>query len=254
VSPEQSPHRILVIANETVAGRALIETVEAHAEGKATKVVVVCPVNTSKHGNVIYEESVQESAQNRLELTLRELREAGIEAEGELGDADPYSAAMDAVEHDRFDEIIVSTHPETRSGWLRRDLIDRIRDDSGLPVEHVVVDLESEGGGTKCVLVVASQTVGGQSLLETLERLHEADLEAVGQTADPDPLTAVRNALASYSIDEIVISTFPEARSGWLRRDLVGRVRSVSDKPVEHVVVDEESGETADTADAQASA
>ena len=72
-----------------------------------------------------------------------------------------------------------------------------------------------------------------------LNRLHEEGWEAVGQLMDPDPYTAVQNALQYYPIDEIVISTLPEQTSGWLRGDLIGRVRSHSDKPVEHVVVTE---------------
>jgi hypothetical protein len=77
-------------------------------------------------------------------------------------------------------------------------------------------------------------------LAHTLERLQQEGLEAVGQVMDPDPYTAIQNALDYYTVDEIVISTFPETRSGWLRSDLVGRVRAATSKPVEHVVVTEE--------------
>ena len=45
-----------------------------------------------------------------------------------------------------------------------------------------------------------------------------------------------QNALDFYGIDEIVISTFPETRSGWLRGDLLDRVRTGTSKPVHHVV------------------
>ncbi len=76
-------------------------------------------------------------------MTVAQLREAGIEADGEVMDPDPYSAIMDAVgEHD-YDEIIVSTHPDTRSGWLRQDLITRVEQATRRPVEHVVVDLDA---------------------------------------------------------------------------------------------------------------
>ena len=47
---------------------------------------------------------------------------------------------MEAVEDDRTDEIIVSTFPGERSGWLRRDLVGRLRSQTGLPVQHVVVE------------------------------------------------------------------------------------------------------------------
>jgi hypothetical protein len=280
------PHRIVVVANETVGGRALIEKVKeraekAHAEGKPFHVTVVCPQNQPKSGYVIYDESVRTAAENRLETTLAQLREVGIDADGEVMDPDPYAATMDAVGHYGADEIIISTHPETRSGWLRRDLVDRVRDATGVPVEHVVVDLDADRAHRVRTLVVANQTVGGEPLhgllrgkakesphsfvvicpqgagaagdaherlAHELERLHDEGFEAVGQVMDPDPFTAVQNALQFYAIDEIVISTFPATRSGWLRNDLVERIKGSTSKPVEHVVVSQAEAEEGATA------
>jgi hypothetical protein len=265
------PERLLVVANETVAGRSLIDAVKAHAAERPVSVRVVCPQNRPRHGLVVHDAAVREAAANRLSLTLAQLREAGIEATGEVMDPDPYSAAMDALAEWRADCIIVSTHPHTRSGWLRRSLVDRLRDDSSLPVEHVVVDLEAEREEVFHTLVVANQTVGGEELHDlltrkaqeephifivvsplsgddpdeaprrlaaTLERLKREGLEAVGQVGDPDPYTAIQNALQYYRVDEIVISTLPETRSGWLRTDLIERVRASTDRPVEHVVAE----------------
>ena len=267
-----APERLLVVANETVGGRALIDAVRGHAERGPVAVTVICPQNRPRHGSVIYDDAVRSAAENRLETTLAQLREIGIEARGEVMDPDPYSAVMDALAEFGADRIIISTHPETRSGWLRRDLIDRVRDATNLPVEHVVVDLQPADDDVTQTLVVANRTVGGESLVErlkqkaeeaphrfvvispyggegqdsaaarlaeTLRVLEEAGLEATGQVMDPDPFTAVQNALQFYPIDEIVISTFPEERSGWLRGDLVDRVRTATAKPVEHVVVEE---------------
>jgi hypothetical protein len=270
------PHRIVVVANETVGGRALIDAVkkhaeEAHSRGEPFSVTVVCPQNQPKKGYVIYEESVRSAAENRLATTLAQLREVGIQAEGQIMDPDPFSATMDAIGAYGADQVIISTHPDTRSGWLRRDLVDRVRDASGLPVEHVVVDLDADRADTLHTLVVANQTVGGkpligllkgkaaehrrsfivicpqgesgehgdaaQRLAHTLDMLHEEGLEAIGQVMDPDPFTAVQNALQFYSVDEIVISTFPATRSGWLRSDLIERIQASTSRPVEHVVV-----------------
>ena len=86
---------------------------------------MICPQNQPKHGYVIYDEHVRDAAENRLEMTLALLREAGIEADGEVMDPDPYAAVMDALGEQDYDEIIISTHPETRSGWLRQGLVDR---------------------------------------------------------------------------------------------------------------------------------
>ncbi len=265
--------RILVVANETAAGRPLIDAVKSAAEGAEAYVHVICPQNQPKHGYVIYEDMVREAAENRVKMTIALLREAGIEADGEVMDPDPYAAVMDALGDQDYDEIIVSTHPETRSGWLREGLVDRLRRAARRPVEHVVVDLDSERDDVKRTLVVANQTMGDTSLLEalrrkaaeeprrfiviapqsagngdggdddaperlahTLKELQDAGFDAIGQVVHPDPYTAIQNALQFYAPDDIVISTFPETRSGWLRGDLIGRVKASTGKPVEHVV------------------
>jgi hypothetical protein len=56
---------------------------------------------------------------------------------------------------------------------------------------------------------------------------------------DPDPYTAVMNAVQFFRVDDIVISTLPTTRSGWMRADLVERVRRATNKPVEHVEASE---------------
>jgi hypothetical protein len=262
--------RILVVANETVAGKPLIDAVKARADGDELDVHVICPQNQPKHGYVIYDSMVREAAENRLRMTLALLREAGIEAQGEVMDPDPFVAIMDALGERDYDEIVISTHPETRSGWLREGLVDRVRRAARRPVEHVVVDLDAERDDIKRTLVVANQTVASDELLELLRRkaeeeprrfivicpqsgeedgagaaerlahtlkgLEAAGLDAIGQVVHPDPYTAIQNALQFYAPDDIVISTFPETRSGWLRGDLIGRVEASTGKPVEHVV------------------
>src|ERR687897_967586 len=270
--------RILVVANETVAGKPLIDAVSRRAGGDSVQVHVISPQNQPKHGYVIYDEHVREAAQNRLEMTLALLREAGLEADGEVVDPDPYSAVMDAVGEQEYDEIIISTHPETRSGWLRQGLVDRVQRAARRPVEHVVVDLDAERSDVKRTLVVANQTVASRPLLDalrrkaedaprrfiviapqadsagngdgdggddpherlatTLKELSDAGLEAIGQVEHHDPYTAIQNALQFYAPDDIVISTLPETRSGWLRSDLVNRVQASTGKPVDHVVAE----------------
>src|SRR5215213_5111209 len=271
--------RILVVANETVAGQPLIDAVRERAAGEPVHVHVICPQNQPRHGYVIYESMVRDAAENRLQMTIALLREAGIEAKGEVMDPDPYAAVMDALGEADYDEIIISTHPETRSGWLREGLVDRVRRAARRPVEHVVVDLDAERDDVKRTLVVANQTVASPELLDLLKRkaaeqprrfivicpqsgsgngdgsgdvdaaerlahtlkaLEDAGLEAVGQVEHRDPYTAIQNALQFYAPDDIVISTFPETRSGWLRTDLIGRVQTSTGKPVEHVVTEEE--------------
>lgn len=272
------PRKILVVANETVTGQPLIDAVKRRADSGPIAVHVICPQNQPRHGYVIYDDTIRGAAENRLAMTLAQLREVGIEATGDVEDPDPYSAIMDAVGVRDYDEIVISTHPDTRSGWLRQDLIVRVEQATRRPVEHVVVDLgphdPDEGIRT---LVVANQTVGGQALIDqlkalaaegphrfivvcpqggageddahrrlahTLKRLADEGLEAIGQVTHPDPYTAIQQALHFYGVDEIVISTFPATRSGWLRSDLIGRVKASTDKLVHHVVATEALAET----------
>jgi hypothetical protein len=269
------PKRILVVANETVVGKPLIEAVQKRADEGPIKVHVISPQNAPKAGYVVYDDMTRDAAENRVKMAVAQLQEIGVEADGEVMDPDPYAATMDALGEETYDEIIISTHPETRSGWLRQGLVDRVARAAGRPVEHIVVELDPERDDVKRTLVVANQTVGGQPLLDllkkkaeddgprqfivispqgeeaegsedaahrladTLKELEEAGLDAIGQVVHPDPYTAVQNALQYYAPDDIVISTFPETRSGWLRGDLIGRVEAASGKPVEHVVVDQ---------------
>ena len=267
---------ILVVANETLGGRELLDAVRERA-GEDTRFVLVVPQNRPRAGLVIYDDSVHDAAQVRIDLALEVMRDMGIRAIGEVGDPDPYTATIDAVREYRPAEIIISTYPETRSGWLRRDLIERVGEATALPVTHIVADIDSQGLPFHVTLAVANRTAAGDELLEALrdkanafsepgrrqlfivvvpqegghgqaarrartrlklvlDRLRVRGLYAAGMIGDPDPYTAIMNALQYFRVDDIVISTFPETKSGWLRTDLIERVRRSSDKPVEHVV------------------
>jgi hypothetical protein len=271
---------VLVIANETVAGRTLAETLERRASEGECRVSVVCPVNAPREGYVVYEDTRRAAARRRLDKTLAQLLERGIAADGFVVDADPVDAVRDALRQlePPVDEIVVSTHPEQKSGWLRRNVVDRIRKAAGdRPVEHVVVDLEREGGEAN-VLVIANETVLGEVLLDriraraarspasfmiicpqsdlqmsghpeaerrlrrALASLRGAGIDAHGQIAHPDPYTAALHAVQDERVDEIIVSTFPgKVRSSWLRKDLVSRLGEATKLPVEHVEVEPEA-------------
>jgi hypothetical protein len=265
---------VLVVANRTLGGAKLYERVRELA-APDTRFRLVVPQSKPTAGLVIYDEAVRESAQVRVDLAMSLLASEGIQASGELGDPDPFMASMDAIAERRPDKIIVSTHPASQSGWLRRDLIERIHNASGLPVEHIVTDLEHEGLPFAVTLVVANKTSSGEELLEhlrakaaseerhlfiavvpqqdgsgtaprearirlaaMLDRLHAAGLLSAGMIGDPDPYTAVMNALELFKVDDVVISTLPGERSGWMRAHLIERVRGATPAQVEHVEVD----------------
>jgi hypothetical protein len=138
--------RILVIANETVGGGPLRRQIEERSSGYETSVLVVSPaLNSPLRHWASDEDPAREAARQRLEASLQRLRENGIEADGEVGDADPLQAIEDAVRTFGPDEIIISTHPEGRSHWLERGVVTGARERFAVPITHVVVDLEAEG-------------------------------------------------------------------------------------------------------------
>jgi len=262
---------VLVIANETAASQTLLEKLEAVAREQGTLVTVIAPVNQPSEGYVVYQDTRRASAGRRLDQTLKILREAQIRANGMVVETDPVAAVRDALAQlePPVTEVIVSTHPEERSGWLRRNVVERIRKCAGnLPVEHVVAARANADDETN-VLVIANQTLVSAPLVERIRaraqkgtasflviapQSHEdseeserrlrrlvselrADgIDAHGQVAHPDPHTAAMQAIHDERVDEIIVSTFTGEKSGWLRRDLVGRLRSDTGVPVEHVV------------------
>jgi hypothetical protein len=264
---------ILVLANETIGGKNLLDTVLRRREetGGDLRFHVVVPQTRPRHGNVIYDDAVRQGAQVRVDLALAFMRDNGIEGTGEVGDADPYNAAMDAIAERHIDEIIVSTLPAAASGWMRRDLPERLHEGSGLPVEHIVVDLGNEGLPFGVTLVLANLTAASPELIEHLQALadegprrfiavvpqeskeghaaaaakarlddligslRDQGIVAAGMIGDPDPYTAAMNALQYFRISEVVISTLPEDTSKWVADKLVERVASAANVPVEHI-------------------
>jgi len=138
-------YRVLVIANETVGGRALRAMVRERTEGRPSDVLVVCPALNSplKHW-VSDEDKARAAARKRLATSLSCLREEGVHARGEVGDSDPVQAIEDALRTFGPDEVIISTHPEGRSNWLERGVVTGARERFAVPITHVVVDLEAE--------------------------------------------------------------------------------------------------------------
>jgi hypothetical protein len=137
--------RILVIANETVGGRTLLSEIRGRAQAAPTKVFVVSPaLNTPIKHWMNEEESARAAAQVRLDNSLAAIRGAGLDASGEIGDDDPLQAIEDALRTFAPDELIISTHPEGRSNWLERGIVEHARERFALPVTHVIVDLAAE--------------------------------------------------------------------------------------------------------------
>jgi hypothetical protein len=270
---ENGTHLILVVANETVVSHALVQLLEQKATDGPVRVVVVAPVNQPRQGYVVYYDTRRAAARRRLDRTLDLLRKADVPATGVVVEADPVAALQDAIHQLEPDEIVVSTHPQRQSGWLRRNAVDQMHRVAGsIPFQHVVVDLAAEHAEAN-VLVVANQTVLGEPLLAKIREraaagpagfliispqgesegsydeaehrllravtlLRSEGLDVHGQISHPDPYAAVMQTIEDERVDELIVSTFPGARSGWMRRNLVERLRADTKLPVDHVEVD----------------
>ena len=147
-APEAYVRQVLVLANETVAGRSLLDAVRARSAEGPIRVTVLSPQNAPRAGYVVYQDERRSAAERRLRKTLDLLHEAGIAARGSVVDPDPLQALRDGIREYEPDEIIISTHPEGRSHWLEKGIVDAAKERFAVPITHVVVDLAAEGEPT----------------------------------------------------------------------------------------------------------
>ncbi|HET7053620.1 MAG TPA: hypothetical protein VFI09_06870 [Solirubrobacterales bacterium] len=265
---------LLVFLNEVAGGRKLLQAIQERS-GEVPFVAVAAPQNQPTVGQLIDSGELHEAARARVEVTMSVLSEYGIESVGEVMDRDPALALDDAVRAHEPGEVLLSCLHETRFGIARKDLVEwaRARCEPDVKLTHIPVRVQDDSVSWEKshTLVVATQTVAAPDLIarlkqraaghphrytiicpradevseaeivrdlaSTLAELYRADIDATGQPMSPDPFHAVQNAIAHYSVDEVLISTFAGETSRWLDEDLLGRTREITDKQVEHLEV-----------------
>lgn len=268
------PKPLLVFLNEVAGGRKLLKAVRERSE-KVPFVAVAAPQNQPAVGQLTSPDELREAARARVEVTMSVLAEFGLESVGEVMDRDPALALDDAVRAHDPGELLLSCRSETRFGFTRKDLVEwaRARFEPEVAVTHIPVRIQDDSIRWDVIhtLVVATKTVAAPDLVSrlkeraadrphrytiicprgddvpegqivrelasTLAELYRQDVDATGQPMSPDPFHAVRNAIEHYSVDEVLISTFAGESSRWLENDLIGRVREITDKQVEHLEV-----------------
>jgi hypothetical protein len=275
MSEERSEARpLLIFLNEVAGGRKLLRAVRERAE-QVPLVAVTAPQNQPAVGQLIDSGELRDAARARVEVTMAVLSEYGIESIGEVMDPDPALALDDAIRAHEPGEALLSCLYETRFGITRKDLVEwaRGRFEPEVKITHIPVRIEDDAVSWEKnhTLVVATQTVAAPDLVKrlkeraaghphrytiicprtedvsepeivrdlatTLAELYRSDIDATGQPMSPDPFHAVRNAIEHYRVDEVLISTFAGETSRWLEEDLIGRVREITEKPVEHLEV-----------------
>ena len=144
--PGAPAERVLVLANETVVGNELLDELRAIDDDRNAEYYVCVPANPIDTGQAMLEgaafvwQATTEAAQARLDRTLEILRSENLHADGALGNYKPLRALADAVAEFKPDLLVICTHPEDRSAWLRYDVVDRARETYDIPVTHVVVE------------------------------------------------------------------------------------------------------------------
>ena len=272
MSSEKRP--LLVFLNEVAGGRKLLQAVRERQD-EVSGVVVAAPQNQPSVGQLIDAGELREAARARVEVTMAVLGEFGIPSVGEIMDRDPALALDDAVRAHRPGEVLLSCLYDSRFGLTRKDLVEWARKvvEPEAKLTHIPVRIEDDAIRWDLIhtLVVATATVAAPDLVDrlkeraaasphrytivcprredvseaqivndlasTLAELYRADVDATGQPMSPDPFLAVKNAIEHYRIDEVLISTFAGESSRWLEDDLIGRVREITEKQVEHIEV-----------------
>lgn len=138
--------RVLVLANETVAGRAILDEVR-YRGGPQAQVRIVSPVlvpSRLSHFLGTSQDEALNQARARLEESVAAMRAEGFDADGKLSDSAPLQALDDGIRVFEPDEVIISTHPPARSTWLEKKVVEQAREQYSLPIHHVVVDTVHE--------------------------------------------------------------------------------------------------------------
>jgi hypothetical protein len=274
--PVHGDGAVLAFLVEVAGGRKLLETVRDRVEHGASEVHLAAPQNQPAVGQIVNQDEVREAALSRVEVTQAVMADFDIPATAAVFDPDPMLALDDAVRATKPQEILISCLYETRVGWMRRDLVEWAKDRFEQPVTHIPVRVDDDAvrWDVTHTLVVATQTVNSPELVDrlkervrerphrytfvcprsgeisreevcdrlarTLAEMYRNEIDATGQPMSPEPFAAVQNAVEHYRIDDILISTFAGERSKWLEEGLVEKVRSITDKPIEHLEVGRE--------------
>lgn len=138
--------RILVVANQTAAGRELLEEIRNRCRGGDCEVLLVSPALVGSRAERWASDidAGLDLARERMTRSVTALRGVGVEVRAEVGDPDPNMAIEDALRVFPADEIVISTLPPGESRWLEHDVVERTRREVELPMTHVVVDLDAE--------------------------------------------------------------------------------------------------------------
>jgi CRP/FNR family transcriptional regulator, cyclic AMP receptor protein len=133
-------NRYLVVASQLSGDRLAAAIREASRRG-ASGFLLLVPATPPSGGMTWTDSQARMLAHDRLERGLKLLAEVGVDAEGRIGDPDPFLASQDAIREEHFDGVIVSAAGGARG---TRHLVPRLREAVDVPVIHIAGSPESE--------------------------------------------------------------------------------------------------------------
>jgi hypothetical protein len=154
---------VLLLTAETLNGDSLDRVVEElkREEGDGpVRVHVVSPqlVDSGLKFQLGDVDAAREPARQRLEETLEALQGAGIEASGEVGDADPVQAISDELQKFHADRIVIVDHAdEDEAAYAEKGILERVNREFDPPATELrvahggddVVDRRTASAGAK---------------------------------------------------------------------------------------------------------
>ena len=118
---------LLVVANQTADAPELLAELGRRARRGPLAVTLVVPTAWAD----------RVAARRRADTAAAALRDAGLDVDAVLGDADPVLAVQERWDPRRFDEVLVATLPTGSSKWLLCDLPRRVERLTGATVTHL---------------------------------------------------------------------------------------------------------------------
>ena len=143
-------HRMLVVANQTLGGDALLDLLRQRVDEGECSIHVLVPAGAPVDQWAWHVETEDmELAEQRLQAAIERFSALGAPVDGEVGDARPTDAILDVLRRHDFDEIILSTLPPRVSKWLRLDLVHRVQRAVDIPVTHVTAAPDHTPAGSE---------------------------------------------------------------------------------------------------------
>jgi hypothetical protein len=138
-TPDDDFWRVLVVVDDGGTSEEFRKELLEAAQGRPTKAFVVAPALSSRLDQWTGDQAAYDEASNKLNATLDALGAIGVDAQGRIGAHDPLQATADGLTQFPADTIILATHPESEANWLERGVVEEVRSQTNIPVEHVVV-------------------------------------------------------------------------------------------------------------------